>query len=124
MSVLPFRWGDHHVNLIDTPGYADFAGEVEAARRVADLLVFVVDAVGVQSEDERLWRVAAARGISSRASARSTTTWSRTWSSRTTRCSSATSKVSSPRPGSSSERCTTGWAGPWSSRSEEHTSEL
>src|SRR3546814_793692 len=51
MSVLPFRWGDHHVNLIDTPGYADFAGEVEAARRVADLLVFVVDAVGVQSEE-------------------------------------------------------------------------
>ncbi len=64
MTVLPFSWGDHHVNLIDTPGYADFAGEVEAALRVADLLVFVVDAVaGVQSEDERLWRVAAARGI-------------------------------------------------------------
>ena len=64
LSVLPFAWGDHHVNLIDTPGYADFAGEVEAALRVADLLVFVVDAVaGIQSEDERLWRVASARGI-------------------------------------------------------------
>ena len=64
LSVLPFPWGDHHVNLIDTPGYADFAGEVEAALRVADLLVFVVDAVaGVQSEDERLWRIAAARGL-------------------------------------------------------------
>ena len=64
LSVLPFRWQDHHVNLIDTPGYADFAGEVEAALRVADLLVFVLDAVaGVQSEDERLWRVAAERGI-------------------------------------------------------------
>ncbi|HEX4902343.1 MAG TPA: elongation factor G [Acidimicrobiales bacterium] len=64
LTVLPFTWGDHHVNLIDTPGYADFAAEVEAALRIADLLVFVVDAVaGVQSEDERLWRVAAARGI-------------------------------------------------------------
>lgn len=64
LSVLPFAWGDHHVNLLDTPGYADFAGEVEAALRVADLLVFVVDAVaGVQSEDERLWRVASERGI-------------------------------------------------------------
>ncbi len=64
LSVLPFTWGDHHVNLLDTPGYADFAGEVEAALRVADLLVFVVDAVaGVQSEDERLWRVASERGI-------------------------------------------------------------
>ena len=64
LGVLPFTWGEHHVNLLDTPGYADFAGEVEAAMRVADLLVFVVDAVaGVQSEDERLWRVASARGI-------------------------------------------------------------
>jgi elongation factor G len=64
LTVLPFTWGEHHVNLIDTPGYADFAAEVEAALRVADLLVFVVDAVaGVQSEDERLWRLAAARGI-------------------------------------------------------------
>lgn len=64
LTVLPFTWGEHHVNLIDTPGYADFAAEVESALRVADLLVFVVDAVaGVQSEDERLWREAAARGI-------------------------------------------------------------
>lgn len=64
LTVLPFAWGDHHVNLLDTPGYADFTGEVEAALRVADLLVFVIDAVaGVQSEDERLWRRAADRGI-------------------------------------------------------------
>lgn len=60
LSLLPFRWGDHHINLIDTPGYADFTGETLAAMRVADLVVFVVDAVaGVQSQDERLWRVAA-----------------------------------------------------------------
>jgi elongation factor G len=64
LSLLPFGWGEHHVNLIDTPGYADFAAEVEAALRAADLVVFVVDAVaGVQSEDERLWRLAAERGI-------------------------------------------------------------
>jgi len=64
LSVLPFPWGDHHVNLLDTPGSADFAAEVEAALRVADLLVFVLDAVaGVQSEDERLWRIAAERRI-------------------------------------------------------------
>jgi elongation factor G len=63
LSVLPFTWGDHHVNLIDTPGYADFAGETQAAMGVADLLVFVVDAVaGVQSEDERLWHIAARMG--------------------------------------------------------------
>jgi elongation factor G len=63
LSVLPFTWGDHHVNLIDTPGYADFVAEAQAAMRVADLLVFVVDAVaGVQSQDERLWRMAAEAG--------------------------------------------------------------
>ena len=63
MRVLPFAWGDHHINLIDTPGYADFVGEVQAAMRVADLLVFVVDAVaGVQSQDEQLWRMAAELG--------------------------------------------------------------
>ncbi|HEU5084898.1 MAG TPA: elongation factor G [Acidimicrobiales bacterium] len=59
-TLLHFTWGDCHVNLLDTPGYADFTGEVQAAMRVADLLVFVVDAVaGVQSQDERLWRMAA-----------------------------------------------------------------
>ena len=60
LSVLPFGWNDHHVNLIDTPGYADFMGEALAAVRVADLLVFVIDAVaGVQTQDELLWRAAA-----------------------------------------------------------------
>lgn len=60
LSVLPFAWDDHHINLIDTPGYADFTGEALAAMRVADLLVFVVDAVaGVQTQDELLWRAAA-----------------------------------------------------------------
>ncbi len=60
LSVLPFGWNDHHVNLIDTPGYADFMGEALAAMRVADLLVFVIDAVaGVQTQDELLWRAAA-----------------------------------------------------------------
>jgi elongation factor G len=59
-SVLPFMWKGHKVNLIDTPGYADFVGEVQAALRVADLLVFVVSAVeGIEAQTEAVWRLAA-----------------------------------------------------------------
>ena len=40
----PFVWRDHKINIIDTPGYADFAGDLHAALRVTDLAIFVVDA--------------------------------------------------------------------------------
>jgi len=61
LSVLPFAWGDHQINLIDAPGYADFTGEALLALRLADLAVFVIDGVdGIQTQDELLWRAAAA----------------------------------------------------------------
>jgi elongation factor G len=64
LSVLPFEWRQHKVNLIDTPGYADFLGEVLAALRVVDLAVFVVSAVdGVQVQTEAIWREAALLGV-------------------------------------------------------------
>ena len=60
LAVAPFTWRGHKVNLIDTPGYADFVGEVAAALRVADLAVFVVSAVdGVEVQTEVVWRMAA-----------------------------------------------------------------
>ena len=60
LAVAPFEWKGHKVNLIDTPGYADFVGDAHAALRVADLAVFVVSAVdGVQVQTEVLWRAAA-----------------------------------------------------------------
>lgn len=60
LAVAPFTWRGHKVNLIDTPGYADFVGEVAAALRVADLAVFVVSAVdGVEVQTEVFWRMAA-----------------------------------------------------------------
>lgn len=33
LALAPFVWRDHKINLIDTPGYADFVGDVHAAPR-------------------------------------------------------------------------------------------
>ncbi len=64
LALAPFEWKSHKVNLIDTPGYADFIGDVAAALRVADLAVFVVSAVdGVEVQSEAIWRLAADLGI-------------------------------------------------------------
>lgn len=66
LSVAPFEWtatdgNTYKVNLLDTPGSIDFAGEVDSAMAVADLAVFVVSAVeGVEPQTELLWRTAAA----------------------------------------------------------------
>ena len=69
LAIAPFEWtGDdgngYKVNLIDTPGYLDFEGEIDAAFSVADLAVFVVSAVeGVEVQTERLWRKAVVLGL-------------------------------------------------------------
>ncbi len=64
LAVAPFEWKGHKVNLVDTPGYADFMGEVRAALRVVDLAVFVVSAVdGVEVQTEAIWREAERLGL-------------------------------------------------------------
>ena len=64
LAVAPFEWKGHKVNLIDTPGYADFLGDVGAALRVVDLAVFVVSAVdGVEVQTEAVWREATRLGV-------------------------------------------------------------
>jgi elongation factor G len=64
LSVLPLEWKGHRITLLDTPGDPDFAADVEAALRVADLAVFVVSAVdGVQVGTEAAWRAAAAHDV-------------------------------------------------------------
>lgn len=68
-AVAPFPWtatdGEtYKVNLLDTPGYADFAGGVDAALSVADLAVLVVSAVdGVEVGTEHVWKLCADAGI-------------------------------------------------------------
>ncbi len=49
LSLLPCEWKDCKINVIDTPGYADFVGEVKAGLAAADVAVIVVCAAsGVQ----------------------------------------------------------------------------
>ena len=38
-----FRWKDYHVNIVDTPGHADFGGEVERIMKMVDGVLLVVD---------------------------------------------------------------------------------
>ncbi len=69
MSLAPFTvkapdGSATKVNLIDTPGYADFFSEVRAALSVADLALIVVSAVeGVEAQTEAAWRLAAELGL-------------------------------------------------------------
>ena len=56
VAIASFAWKDTVVNLIDTPGYADFMGELRAGLRGADAALFVVSSVdGVDAATARLW---------------------------------------------------------------------
>lgn len=55
-SLLHTTWKDFKINIIDTPGYDDFAGEVISALRVADTGVMVLNAVmGVEVGTDIIW---------------------------------------------------------------------
>ncbi len=41
-----FQWHEYHVNIVDTPGHADFGGEVERIMKMVDGVLLVVDAFG------------------------------------------------------------------------------
>ncbi len=63
-SMAPFMVNGVKVNLLDTPGYADFAGEMVTALANVDLAVVVVSATdGVQAQTEDAWRAAARLGV-------------------------------------------------------------
>ena len=59
LSVLPFEWQGTKLNILDTPGYADFVGEVKCGVRAADAAVIMVCAAsGVQVGTEYAWAYA------------------------------------------------------------------
>ncbi len=58
-SVAPLEYKDHKINLLDTPGFFDFVGEVKGAIRAVDAACIVACAVsGVEVGTEKAWSYA------------------------------------------------------------------
>ena len=63
-SILPCPWRECKVNIVDTPGYADYRAEVISGLRVADGAVVVVSAPsGVEVGTRQMWRMAEERDL-------------------------------------------------------------
>lgn len=63
-SVAPLVWNDVKINIIDTPGYLDFAGEVKEAVRVADSAIIALSAKsGIEVGTDLAWDYATSAGI-------------------------------------------------------------
>ncbi|HSH46060.1 MAG TPA: GTP-binding protein, partial [Longimicrobiales bacterium] len=58
------HWGDHKINIVDTPGHADFGGEVERILRMVDGVLILVDAFdGPMPQTRFVTRKALALGL-------------------------------------------------------------
>ena len=58
------RWGDYRINIVDTPGHADFGGEVERVLSMVDSVLLLVDAVeGPMPQTRFVTQKALARGL-------------------------------------------------------------
>ena len=64
LSVLPVEWAGKKINILDTPGYMDFLGEMLSGLLVADAAVIVADAsTALQVGTDMAWRRASDRGL-------------------------------------------------------------
>ncbi len=63
-ALAPIEWKERKINVMDTPGYVDFIGEVNAALAVAEGAMVLVEAVsGVEVGTEIVWRAAVQRNL-------------------------------------------------------------
>lgn len=57
-SVIPIEWEGHKINILDTPGYFDFVGEVEEAVSAAGAAIIVVNGkAGMEVGTEKAWEL-------------------------------------------------------------------
>ena len=55
-ALVACEYENHKINLIDTPGFTDFVGEVKSALQVTDAAIMVIDSVaGVEVGTELMW---------------------------------------------------------------------
>lgn len=58
-SILSFSYLHKHINIIDTPGYADFIGEVLSILRAVDSVIVLIDVCeGIEVGTEKVWNMA------------------------------------------------------------------
>ena len=63
-AILNVQWKDHKINVLDTPGYADYRGEVVSGVRVADTAVIMVAAqAGIEVGTGQMWSMAGERDL-------------------------------------------------------------
>lgn len=64
LSLVPVAWDGIKINILDTPGYADFVGDLRAGLRAADAALFVVSASdGVDGATRMVWDECEAVGM-------------------------------------------------------------
>lgn len=64
LAAITIPWNNNKINIIDTPGHADFTFEVIRSLRVLDGAVTILDAVaGVEAQTEKVWKQADALKI-------------------------------------------------------------
>ncbi|MFF4321564.1 elongation factor G-like protein EF-G2 [Streptomyces sp. NPDC001568] len=64
LSLVPVEWAGIKINVLDTPGYADFVGELRAGLRAADAALFVVSASdGIDGATRMVWDECEAVGM-------------------------------------------------------------
>ncbi|MBV9160226.1 MAG: elongation factor G-like protein EF-G2 [Pseudonocardiales bacterium] len=64
LAIAPLQHADIKINIVDTPGYADFVGELRAGLRAADAALFVISSgEGVDPATVALWQECAEVGM-------------------------------------------------------------